>query len=327
MQLLVAVGVLLGIRNEDLATDVLDPERRIAGGESRVGEVAGQVGGRPRPIEHVDRPVREVGGIQVIRAAGAADRKAEVDRVRRCHGVDGRGALPVPAGDLAVIRGEDESGRRRSGGADLDLEIGRGAVEDDACRGARDGEGERDLGTGRPVVEGRLAGAVVGDPPGRRRARDDSPAVHEIGVLVVCGTGDVGEQPVNRVQVVGVDVPSRCRDRHGQEQPDARDEGERTSCHRRSSCSAVGRPRDTWGGQDRSGDQEVRRIHGPGFGSRIPQLRRTRERLPMRARSSPPAGAVRAVRLGSSAPPSAGRRPAAAIRSRADAATSSRSRP
>ena len=44
MELLVARGILLGIGDEDLVADGLDPERGIAGREARIDEIpAGQV--------------------------------------------------------------------------------------------------------------------------------------------------------------------------------------------------------------------------------------------------------------------------------------------
>src|SRR5207244_8960925 len=62
----VAVGVLLRIGHEDVAADVLDPERRVAGRNRRVDEGTRRVHVAEAPVEDVDLPVVEVGRVQPV---------------------------------------------------------------------------------------------------------------------------------------------------------------------------------------------------------------------------------------------------------------------
>src|SRR5262249_47739288 len=134
---------LFGVADVELAVDVGDVERGEPGRQGRVGEVAGQGGRLEGLVEDVDGAAVEVGGVEEVAGAvvgkrqpledGAGDGGADLGLRTGC----GRRHGGVPAGDVAVLGGEDEDGRA-AGGAVLDHEIaggvkylaGRGAVGD-----------------------------------------------------------------------------------------------------------------------------------------------------------------------------------------------------
>src|SRR5262249_43550632 len=95
-------GVLPGVRDVQLATQVLDVERGEPLRQVGVGEGAGQGGLVELAVDDVDLAVVEVGGVQEVRGADVAGREA---------GVDG------PVGRLeADLRG---AGQRSEGGLDV----------------------------------------------------------------------------------------------------------------------------------------------------------------------------------------------------------------
>jgi hypothetical protein len=109
--------VLLGECDEQPAADVVDAERREAGGDARVGEGFDQV---EVAVEHFDLAEAEVRCVEELASGGGRQGKAFVDgadvayRVGDARAVDGDdGVRPingrVPAEKCAVLGGEEES--------------------------------------------------------------------------------------------------------------------------------------------------------------------------------------------------------------------------
>src|SRR4029079_4536469 len=139
MELVFGVLVLPRVGDEDPATDRLDPERRIAVGQTRIDE--GRAGGdqAPRAVPHVHATVVEVGRVEPRPSCRVGYREALVDRTG--HRAPGRGHLcragAGPSADLAVLTGKEEprrlASRHREGRATGDVEDrpGRAALDDD----------------------------------------------------------------------------------------------------------------------------------------------------------------------------------------------------
>jgi len=109
----VGFGVLLRVGDEDRAVDVLDAEGREAPGDLAIGEGAGPVLLGERVVEDVDARVVEIGGEEVGLARGVSLGQALEDRAVDRGVVDlqdgvGRVDGRIPAGDAAVLAGEDE---------------------------------------------------------------------------------------------------------------------------------------------------------------------------------------------------------------------------
>src|SRR5262249_32003716 len=157
---------LLGVGDEQGAVDVLHPERGEPGRGLRVGELAGEEGVQGKVlVEDVHRAVVEVGGVQVVRPAGAAHVQPFVNRpAGRPVGAEnrlGRVHGGVEAGDGAVLGGEED----RGGGAAavfLDHEV-RGGVGHLAGGG---GGGAGRAAAGRWDDDGRAQGGAVGGEQG-----------------------------------------------------------------------------------------------------------------------------------------------------------------
>ena len=125
---IVLCGVLQGIGDVELAADVLDVERCEPGRQIGIGEGAGQGHGNEIGVEDIHPARAEVGRVQVVLPAAAAQGQALVDRPqgREVHLQHGRGSA-VPGRNRAVLGGEDVL-RRLTGGHG---KVRRG-VEDDA---------------------------------------------------------------------------------------------------------------------------------------------------------------------------------------------------
>jgi hypothetical protein len=231
--LFVAVLVLLRVGDVDQAADVLDTERRVALGQGRVGERAREIARVPRAVKHVDGAGVEVGRVQVVHAADAADRQAEINRVRRGDRLDRDGPDAVPAVDAAALGGEDEA-RWHQASASVDLEVAR-AVEHLTRRAAGHGHDQAELRPGVAVVQGRFVRPLVGDPPRGGCAVGHPPAVDEVRIGVLGHAGDVRLELADAVQVLRVWVPCGCRQRHAEQQSEARGKREGTSWPRHSS--------------------------------------------------------------------------------------------
>ena len=187
LDIVFGVGILLGIADVELAADIGDAERRVAGGESRVGECAGGLRGEGKVfIKHIDLAVVEVGGEEEICAAAYALGDALVDGAVG-GGVAGDRVVRVdrgiPAADDARLGGEDED-RRLARSAARDDEIGRGVGElaggvaagdvDDAQGGILDERRAVDVAG----VEFADAAVVRGDPDrGAGGAERNAPGV------------------------------------------------------------------------------------------------------------------------------------------------------
>ena len=175
--------VCLRVRDEDVAAEVLDPERRIPLRQLRIAERARLLHELPVAADDVDAAVVEVGRVEPV----ACGREALVDGapLRAVEARHGRARARRPALDRAGLGGEDElRGHHRRAVRDQEL---RAAVEDRAGRRARDLDDERPVRRRRErrpgcVVERRGVGAVVGDPPGRRRTLRHAPGVDEVRI-------------------------------------------------------------------------------------------------------------------------------------------------
>ena len=116
--------VLLGVSHVDPAADVLDPERRKAGGKRAVDKGAGPQRLLVKlPVEHIDRAEPEVARVQVVGPAEGSVRQPLVDRAHVARTISGgrpvdgdhRGGRldgRVPAEDGAVLGREQEPAGR-----------------------------------------------------------------------------------------------------------------------------------------------------------------------------------------------------------------------
>ncbi len=217
-------GVLQGEGHEQMPSDGLDVEGRIAGVDAPVGEGAHEV---ERAVVLLDLATVEIGGVD--RGADVSpDGQALVDRAaagivhrqQRMGEVDAR----RPAGDGAVLGVIDE-GRRPGALGARHFEAGR-TVEHDAggrrrrrsAQRRRDRDGESELGPPR-VVERAEPRVVVGQPEGAGRRRGDSPGVDQVRV-----NGD-GRHGAVRDQVIDDElrgVGGGRRHRHEQSSPKRR---------------------------------------------------------------------------------------------------------
>ena len=111
--LVLGVGVLLGVGDVDHAVEVLDTERREPLRDPRIVERSRESRRVEVLVEDVDSRVVEVGGVQVVGAARAPDGQALVDRTGRRRPLDGVGVshrrdVGVPAENCALLGREDE---------------------------------------------------------------------------------------------------------------------------------------------------------------------------------------------------------------------------
>ena len=109
--LVVAVGVLLGVGDEDLAAEIRDPEGSVPPGKLGIDECPGPRDEVEATVEDVHPAVVEVGRVQ--RVLRRRDREALVDRahvrpVDRDHRVGERHGR-APAEDLALLGVEQET--------------------------------------------------------------------------------------------------------------------------------------------------------------------------------------------------------------------------
>src|SRR5438034_6535295 len=125
---IVPVRILFGERHVKDAAKVLDIEGRIAVRDFGVGErrPLAEVG-----VEHVDRAEAGIGGIEMVGDAVKADRQALVHSTWRWCGVvdfGGRhGPYAFPAGDGAILRGEQEPVTTKLGAVAVENRPGGGA--------------------------------------------------------------------------------------------------------------------------------------------------------------------------------------------------------
>ena len=142
----------------------------------------------------------EVGRVEQRPSRPVRDRKALVDRAGCSGGGDESGGRPDPPGaDLPVLAREDEvRGAERSRARRRpDLEAPRDAGEHRAGRASLhhlEGLSADHLEDARAVVDRRLVGLVVGDPPRARRAASEAPGVDEVRVGDLGGARHVGDQ-------------------------------------------------------------------------------------------------------------------------------------
>src|SRR5689334_19244875 len=177
-------------------------------------------------VEDLDGAEPEVGGVQELAGRGADQGESLVFRAvvagpvgdgGPVHGDDRAGGIDggVPAGDRAVLGGEQEPG----GGGDTvpgyQETIWRGVEYGAVGRAGGSGPGRprrRDghhelpaarpgLGVALPVVQGGCPGVVVGHPDRQARAGGGAPGVPQVRVGVPGQAGNVGDQvglPVGR---------------------------------------------------------------------------------------------------------------------------------
>src|SRR4029434_4848440 len=127
------------------AAEVLDVVGVVVGRDGRVDEAARDGRRREGAVEYVNVVVIEVGGVEPVAARVRADGETQPDVPRHRDDVLRRGAArPIPRGDPAGDRVEDEEGGRgRAAARRGDLEV-TGRVEDRAGReAARDVDGLR----------------------------------------------------------------------------------------------------------------------------------------------------------------------------------------
>ena len=216
VQLVVAL-TLLGIGDEDVPADRLDPERRVVGWDVPIGECAGHAHLAEAAVEHVHAAVVEVRRVKEVAARGGRDRKPLEDgvlagEVGRHDGVVRRHGR-APAEDLALLGVEDEQGRARRA-AHRDREA-RSRVGDEPRRGAVDVDGWPARGS-VCAIDRRDVRLVVGDPPRRRRKRPQAPGVHEERIGVIGDARLVGDEVVHHVGVAGGSSGGRQDDgKHG----------------------------------------------------------------------------------------------------------------
>ncbi len=199
--LVLGIGILLRIRHEDRAADVLDPERRVPRREARIDECADPVlddpgrGRRRIGADDVNPAIVEVGGIQVRGGRGAnrdcPDREALVDRVDAgaIEANDrGQGPGPGPALDGAAFGVEQEWRADRDAARVHDHES-RVRICDRPGRGSGNRHDERRglrLWLTHAVVQRGRVIAVVGDPPRAPARSSEAPGVHHVRVREVC---------------------------------------------------------------------------------------------------------------------------------------------
>src|SRR5262245_40505875 len=201
--LVLAVGVLLGIGDVQQAAELLDVEGCIAARDSPVEEVAREVHRVEARVEDVDPPSVEVGGVQEGAGSCAGKRQTLVDRTRlagadlRLHRGWRWGNAGVPTGHQSSLGIEEEQPWAASG-ARVNGESGC-AVEDLPGRStARDGHDERGLLDRAAVdeawVDRGLAGAVVGHPGGGRWAGGETPRIDQVWIGELGQAGQVGDE-------------------------------------------------------------------------------------------------------------------------------------
>src|SRR5438445_7851869 len=113
----VLVGVLHRVGHVERSIDIADAEGREARGDRRIGERAVEGRKREVTVENVDGTRLEVGGEEEVAGSVAPKREALVDGRRRLVSLKdrlGRINVAVPAGDRAVLGGEDEASRVRA---------------------------------------------------------------------------------------------------------------------------------------------------------------------------------------------------------------------
>ena len=204
------VRVLQRVRDVDDVIQVPDAERGVAFGNFGIGERPRIVDGLEVFIENVHGSSMKVGGIKEVAIDRAGNREPLVDGVGSCHcqgrlgRYRGRRYIPIPAQDRSVFSRENE--RRRAARAATGDNKPGSAVEDNPGRRARhidavtrDGR-QLNLGS-RAGIEGRRIGAVIGYPPGRRSARDQSPGIDQRGIDQVGSARLIGYQIVLSVEL------------------------------------------------------------------------------------------------------------------------------
>ena len=207
--IVLGVLVLLRVGDEDLPLHGLDPERRVAVRELRIGEGALGMDAGKAAVPDIDAALVEVGRVDPRPALRLRDRQALEDRAfhlghRLC--LVGVRQHQVPGRDSPRLGVEDE--RRR------------GRVHprpDHEARPAGDCDRERDLRhrrhPGPAGVERRVVGVVVGDPGRGRRAECEAPGVDEVGVVKLRLPGLVGDEVRLRV-LAGARRAGTWRKRH-----------------------------------------------------------------------------------------------------------------
>src|SRR5262249_20166495 len=116
LDVVLPVGVLLGVGDVELAAQILDVERGEAGRDGRVGEGAGEAGRGEGLVEDGDPATVGIGGVQEVRRAALTNGETLVDGAGSSYGGLGRSRgrrgrdRRVPAGDLARLCSEDEPG-------------------------------------------------------------------------------------------------------------------------------------------------------------------------------------------------------------------------
>src|SRR5215213_3364816 len=156
--LVLAVGVLLGVGDIQPPTELLDVEGRIAAWELVVAEPARQVDPAEALVEDVDASVVEVGGVQEAAGRGGGKRQALVDGMTytsadlRLGRRRRRGHARVPAGDQPGLGAEQEQGRP-AGVAGVDFEPGCRVEHLPGGGAAGDADDQRAFWMGLPLTK------------------------------------------------------------------------------------------------------------------------------------------------------------------------------
>src|SRR3989440_6688231 len=180
------LGILLGIGDIKVASDVLDAERRVSLRQIRVREGACEAHLVKFRVEHIDRAKTEIGRVDA-RARGI-DSQPFVDRTRAYLRVIDRENgivqvyIGVPAGYRAIFGGKDEEARARftvfgnnKATAAIEDNAGRGCrCTGGTTRGRRDGDHQRD-GLTVAIIKCGYACAIVRNPPGSARNMYQAP--------------------------------------------------------------------------------------------------------------------------------------------------------
>src|SRR5262249_61256092 len=118
----VLVGILLGIRHKELTADILNAERGKSGRDVRIGETAGECSRGEILIEDVDGAGMEIGRKKEVSVRITAQGEPLVDGTvvwGRYRGIvnlkygDLAIHARIPGGDRAVLGGENEDARPR----------------------------------------------------------------------------------------------------------------------------------------------------------------------------------------------------------------------